>query len=68
MSAGGLALASSFTLQPRTGAILGTGSPVRGVPHGIRRVSVVRLITDIDPLETIPAPAGAVVASGCGER
>ena len=69
LSAGGLALASSFKLQPRTGAILGTGSPVSRVPYvGIRRVSVVRLITDIDPLETIPAPAGAVVASCCGER
>jgi len=55
--------------QVDTGAILGTGSPVSGVPYvGIRRVSVVRLITDIDPLETIPAPAGAVVASCCGER
>jgi hypothetical protein len=43
-------------------------SPVGRVPHGIRRVSVVRLIADVDPLEAIPAPAGAVVTSCCGKR
>ena len=43
-------------------------SPVGRVSHGIRRVSVVWLITDVDPLEAIPAPAGAIVASCRGER
>lgn len=46
----------------------GNVSPVGRVPHGIGRVSIVWLVTDVDPLEAIPAPAGAVVASCCGER